>query len=75
MRIGTRGDQTRTFIAGISGKTVKAPPSRSSSTPRGSWDHEHCESTAPRRAASAADGRRMMAEIERLPGQGQGLAG
>ena len=22
MRIGTRGDQTRTFIAGISGKTV-----------------------------------------------------
>jgi hypothetical protein len=36
MRIGTKGDQVRTFIAGISGRAITGPTEPVIATPRGS---------------------------------------
>ncbi len=76
IRIGTKGDQTRTFIAGISGKTIDGTAQPVLVNDKGQLG---TASAAKAQVApeplSAADGRRMMAEIERLKARVRGLGG
>ena len=76
MRLGTKGDQTRTYIAGISGRTVNGTAQPVVVNAQGQLGTASAAkaSVAPE-PLSAADGRRMMAEIERLKARVRGLGG
>jgi hypothetical protein len=77
MRIGTDGTQTATYVAGISGTTLSGATQPVVVKSNGQLGVAPAASakTHAAKALSAADGRRMMAEIERLKAKVRMLGG
>jgi hypothetical protein len=76
IRIGTKGTQQRAFIAGVSGKTIPGPTQRVVVNAQGQLGTATAAKvSAGPKPLSAADGRRMMAEIGRLKAKVRRLGG
>jgi trimeric autotransporter adhesin len=71
-RIGTQGTQTRAFMAGISATSIPGPTQAVVVNSAGQLGTATAAKAAP---LSLADGRRLMAEIERLRAKVRNLGG